>query len=243
MNGTSGGDGQSATKGIVKKPMPLTKRPTPQAIHKIEKYIRTHRLRLVDIFTRMDKNKDWLISCSECQQLFRTLQVPITDDEVEELVVALDSNNDGYLDYRELLKGRLAYKLERQQQKKKFEKKCDDISPQMTVQSPRLLSVAGSCSDTDDNVSASNSLTFDDSEMRQQRREKMNKQKQHFRDIPECTRSIRMKQHIAPSTLHKSTAHQVNHYREEELKQFQNLLLYCRTHDIVLNQSILERGE
>lgn len=241
VNGTSGGDdGKSSTKGIVKIPMQY-KRPTPQAIRKIEEYIRTHRLRLVDMFTRMDKNKDWLISCSECQQLFRTLRVPITDDEVEELVVALDCNNDGYLDYRELLKGRLAYKLERQQKKKKFEKKCDEIS--LTVQSPQLLSIPGSGSDTDDNVSTSNSVTSFDSEMRQQKREKMNKQKQHFRETPECTQSIRMKQHISPSTLHKSTAQQVNHYREDELKQFQNLLLYCRTHDIVLNQSILERGE
>ena len=241
VNGTSGGDDeQSATKGIVKKPMPLI-RPTPQVIHKIEEYIRTHRLRLVDMFTRMDKNKDWLISCSECLQLFKTLQVPITDDEVEELMVALDSNNDGYLDYRELLKGRLAYKLERQQMKRNFKKKRDKISPRMTVQSP--LSVPSSSSNTDDIMSASNSVTSSGSDTRQQKKEKMNKQNQHLRETPECTQSITMKQHIAPSTLHKSTALQVNHYRQEELKQFQNLLLYCRTHDIVLNQSILERGE
>ena len=220
--------------------MPLIKRPTAQAIHKIEEYIKTHRLRLVDMFTRMDKDKDWLISCSECQQLFRTLQVPITDDEVEELVVGLDRNNDGYLDYRELLKARLAYKLQKQQKKTKL----DEISPRIMVQSPQLLSVAGSSSATDDNVSATNSVTSSDSEIRQQKREKMkSKQKQHLRETPESTQSIRMKQHIAPSTLHESIGQQVDHYRQEELKQFQNLLLYCKTHDIILNQLVLERGE
>ena len=189
------------------------------------------------MFTRMDKNKDWLMSCNECKQLFRTLQVPITDDEVEELVVSLDRNNDGYLDYRELLKGRLAYKVERQQEKRKV----DEISP--LVQPPQFLSVSGSGSNTDD-ANTTNSVTSADD---QQKGEKMkSKQKQHLMEAmrsPELTRSIRTKQHIAPSTLHESIAQQVDHYRQEELKQFQNLLLYCRIHGIVLNQSLLERGE
>ena len=234
-------DEQGVIKGVVKKPMHLIKRPTPQAIYNIEEYIRKHRLRLVDMFTRMDKNKDWLISCSECKQLFRELKVPISDDEVEQFIVALDRNNDGYLDYRELLKGRLAYKLERQQKKKKI----DEFSPKMTVQSPQFLSAPGSSSGSNvDDMSATDSVTSTDSDIRQQKKEKTkSKQKQHPKKSPQSSQSIRMRQHIAPSTLHGSTAQRVDHYRQEELKQFQNLLHYCRSHGIVLNQSLLERGE
>lgn len=224
---------------MAKNPTPLIKLPTPQAINKIEEYIAKHRLRLVDMFTRMDKNKDWLISCSECRQIFRELQLPISDAEVDELIAALDRNNDGHLDYRELLKGRLAYKMGRQQRKQKV-----GISSQMiTVQSPQFLSVPDNSNNSNDKNDAA---TCDSEGIKQQKRKKMRiKQKQHLRETkasPEFTQSTRIKQHVAPSTLHEPAAQRVDHYRQEELKQFQNLLLYCRTRGIVLNQSLLERG-
>lgn len=205
--------------------MSVIKHSTPQAICKIEEYIAKRRLRLVDMFTRVDKNKDWLISCSECREVFRKLKVPITDAEIDELISALDKNNDGNLDYRELLKGRLAYKLERRQKKKK-----------PTAQSPQPTSVPG----TDGTLDDTGSTTSADSE---QKREKTKQKEQQLKSSSESTHSARMKQHIAPSTLSEPTALWIEHYRQEELKQFENLLLYCRTHDIVLNQSLLERGE
>lgn len=223
---------------MVKKPthplLSLIKPPTLQAFSKIEEYIAKHRLRLVDMFARVDKNKDWLISWDELRQVFRKLEIPISDAEVDELIAALDRNNDGNLDYRELLKGRLAYKLERRRKKKKPVQQ----SPQMAVQSTSVPD--NSMDDTDSTASA-------DSEIKQQKRDKVkSKQKQQLREAKkssDSTQSIRMKQHITPSTLSEPTAQRVEHYRQEELKQFENLLLYCRTHGIVLNQSLLERGE
>lgn len=236
-------DEQSFTKNsAVKKPIPLINCPTPQAIFKIEEYLGKHRLRLVDMFARVDRNKDWLISRSECRRVFKKLNVPITDTEIEELISALDSNNDGYLDYRELLKGRLAYKLERRQKKNKVND--DAKEPRVTVRSPQLLSVLDSSSDKDDTTNSTASV--DSGETRQRKKEKMkSRQRQHLREAkrPESTRSTRMKQHIAPSTLHEPTAQLVDHYRQEELKQFQNLLVYCKAHGIVLNQPLLERGK
>lgn len=241
---------QSYAKSTVKKAMLSIKHPTPQAIGKMEEYITQHRLRLVDMFTRMDKNKDWLISCSDCRQVFRKLQVPITDGEVDELISALDRNNDGHLDYRELLKGRLTYRLEKRQKKKNAEDESTvEFSPHKTVQSPQYFSVPDTCTDSnmDDGMCSTGSTPSDSEDVRQQKRGKMrSKQKNHIGETKrslESTQSIRMKQHIATSTLPKPTAQRVDHYRQEELKQFQNLLLYCRTHGIVLNQSLLERGE
>ena len=225
-------DGQSSRKGTGRKKSKfITKCPTPQAIFKIEEYIAKHRLRLIDMFARADKNKDWLISCSECRQVFKELQVPITDSEIDELMAALDINNDGSLDYRELLKGRLAYRLEKRQ-KKRTPVKC---SPQVTIQSPQLVSMPDenvSVGDTDSTVSAN-------SEIEQKREKRKSIQKKSSESI----QSTRIKQHVAPSTLNEPTAQRVEHYRQEELKQFESLLLYCRTHGIVLNQSLLERGE
>jgi len=200
----------------------------------------------------MDKNKDWLISCNDCRQVFRKLRVPITDGEVDELICALDRNDDGHLDYRELLKGRLAYKMERRQKKKKdstveFSPRKTVLSPRKTVLSPQYLSVPDTDSNADDGMCSTDSITSDSEDVRQQKREKMrNKQKQHLRETkksPESTQSIRIKQHVAASTLPEPAAQRVDHYRQEELKQFQNLLLYCKTHGAVLNQSLLERGE
>ena len=232
-----------AVKSIVKKPTPVIKLPPSQAIHKIEEYIKNHRLRLVDMFTRMDKNKDWLISCSECKQLFKKLKIPTTDAEVEEFIAALDRNNDGYLDYRELIKARSTYKTERQRKKKVVV----EVLPQVIPQFPQMPSVQGSSSGDIDKCAAE-SVTTANNETTQSKRDKLkSKQKQQLREAKKSpqnsTQSIRMKQHIAPSTLHEPIAQQVDHYRQEELKQFQNLLLYCKTHGIVLNQSLLERGE
>ena len=215
--------------------------PPPQVIHKIEEYIRHHRLRLVDVFTRTDKNKDWAISCSECQQLFKKLKIPFTDAEVEDFVAALDSNNDGNLDYRELLKGRLTYKMERQRKKKVVV----EATPRVIQQPHQLPSVQDNSSDSD--KCGTERVAPPSSETTQLKKDKMkNKQKQQLRETkksPDSTQSIRMKQHIAPSTLHESIAQKVDRYRQEELKQFQNLLVYCKTHNIILNQSLLERGE
>ena len=229
-------DGLSSRKSTGKrKPILLTKCPTPQAIFKMEEYIARHRLRLIDMFARADKNKDWLISCSECRQVFKELQVPITDSEIDELMGALDINNDGSLDYRELLKGRLAYRLEKRQ-RKKTPGKC---SPRVTIQPPQLASMLDeniSIADTDSTASA-------DSEIGQQRRDRTKSIQKKRIKSPESMQSTRIKQHVAPSTLNEPTAQRVENYRQEELKQFENLLLYCRTHGIVLNQSLLERGE
>lgn len=241
-------DGENEEKSFTKDTnnklmVPLIKHPTPQALGKIEEYIAKHRLRLVDMFTRMDKNKDWLISCSECQQMLKKLKVPVTDDEIDELVSALDKNNDGYLDYRELLKGRLAYK---QGKKKHIDKKDGKLSPQMAIQSPQYLSIPDDNSYDSIRMCGTDSTDSDSEYVKQPKRERMKSKQQHFREnkrSPESTQSTRMKQHIAASTLQEPTSHWVDRYRNEELKQFQNLILHCRNHGIVLNQSLLERGE
>jgi len=213
---------------------------------KLEDYVRKHRLRLVDMFTRMDKDKDWLISCKDCQQVLKNLHVPVSDEEISELMSALDSNDDGYLDYRELLSGTLLYKLEKRQRKKVTiagdATPQDDAMPQVIVQLPEFLSIPETSSGTERYSSDS-----DDEGTKQQKKDKMkSKQKQHLKTVkksPETMQTLRMKQHTAPSTLSSTTGHRTDHYRKEELKQFQNLLVYCRTRGIVLNQSLLERGE
>ena len=231
------------TKASTKKTVPSIKRPTPQAIAKLEEYVRKHRLRLVDMFTRMDKDKDWLITCKDCQQVFKKLHVPVSDEEISELMSALDTNDDGHLDYRELLSGRLSYKLEKRKRKKGTQEDTGLTTPQVTVQSPEFLSVPETSSGTERYSSDSD----DEDNTKQKKKEKMkSKQKQFLRTVkksPETAQTFRMKQHVAPSTLSSTTGQRTDHYRQEELKHFQNLLLYCRSRGVVLNQSLLERGE
>lgn len=44
---------------------PVVQRPTPLGIRIIERYLREKRMRLIDLFARVDKNKNWVISRDE----------------------------------------------------------------------------------------------------------------------------------------------------------------------------------
>jgi len=47
---------------ILPSESPIIRRPSPIAIRIIEKFLRQKKLRLVDLFTVVDKDKNWLIT-------------------------------------------------------------------------------------------------------------------------------------------------------------------------------------
>ena len=48
--------------GILPSESPIIRRPSPVAIRIIEKFLRQQKIRLIDLFAIVDKDKNWLIT-------------------------------------------------------------------------------------------------------------------------------------------------------------------------------------
>lgn len=90
-------------------------------------------MRLVDLFARFDKNKDWRVSEAEFRRVFRLVKIPVTDQQLENLILALDKDDNGMLDYKELVRGRKSFHALMREQKK--EKKTQEAltSPESLI--------------------------------------------------------------------------------------------------------------
>lgn len=55
-------------EAVLPDKLPTVRRPSPQAIQIIEKYLQDNKLRLIDLFASFDKNKAWSITRAQ----FRT---------------------------------------------------------------------------------------------------------------------------------------------------------------------------
>ena len=92
--------------------LPLLQQPIPVALSIIAEYCYEHRLRLLDLYTEIDKNKDWLISRDEVRKIVQDNKIPLTKAQLEALIIALDVDNNDQLDYKELAQGVEAYRVD-----------------------------------------------------------------------------------------------------------------------------------
>ena len=89
----------------------------------IDNFLKQNCLRLVDLFSQFDKNKDWHVSEAEFRYAIQLAKMPITEQQLENLILALDRNEDGMLDYKELVRGRKSLQAVVREQKKGKEEK------------------------------------------------------------------------------------------------------------------------
>ena len=80
-------------------------RPLPIALALIADYLADHRLRLIDLFSDVDKNKDWRMTRDELKIAFQRINIPLSEGQLEHLIFALDADNDAELSYREVARG------------------------------------------------------------------------------------------------------------------------------------------
>eukprot|EP00038_Savillea_parva_P016786 m.18076 g.18076 ORF g.18076 m.18076 type:complete len:534 (+) comp3563_c0_seq1:155-1756(+) len=73
------------------------------------KFLQTNRLRVVDLFNAMDRDKDTLLSYDEIFKGLQDLQIPLADTSVTDLCRQLDLNNDGFVTYKELKRCEQSY--------------------------------------------------------------------------------------------------------------------------------------
>ncbi|XP_070559008.1 EF-hand calcium-binding domain-containing protein 12-like isoform X2 [Ptychodera flava] len=107
---------RSPTPVRVDSPVILT--PPPEALAIIVKHLNNKRMRLIDLFTRADKDKNWMITKEEFQNCIKDAKIPLADDLLEELVHSLDHDMNDQLDYRELARGIKEYQREERRYRK-----------------------------------------------------------------------------------------------------------------------------
>lgn len=66
-------------------------------------------MRLVDLFAQADKDKNWIVSRDEFRHIVKSSRIPLSETDLEDLIMALDKDENDALDYRELSTGRQAY--------------------------------------------------------------------------------------------------------------------------------------
>lgn len=89
--------------------VPTIRQPSPAALAIIQQYLERKRLRLLDLFAQADKDKNWVVSRQEFRNIIRSWRIPLTEVDLEDLIMALDRDNSDALDYRELAVGRQSY--------------------------------------------------------------------------------------------------------------------------------------
>lgn len=66
-------------------------------------------MRLVDLFAQADKDKNWIVSRDEFRNIIKSSKIPLSETDLEDLIMALDKDENDALDYMELALGRQAY--------------------------------------------------------------------------------------------------------------------------------------
>lgn len=72
-------------------------------------YVNDNRLRWLDLFNRLDSDKNFSISFDEFREGMKANGIPISDKDINTLMERLDQDNDGCIDFGELLEGQKKY--------------------------------------------------------------------------------------------------------------------------------------
>ncbi|XP_046841002.1 leucine-rich repeat-containing protein 74B-like isoform X2 [Xenia sp. Carnegie-2017] len=89
-------------------------RPTPMKI--LKNYIENNQMRLYDFFSMMDKDKSMSLTIDEFVNGLQETGIQMNDKELLALVQSLDKNNDGEINYSELVLGSVEQKKEDRKQ-------------------------------------------------------------------------------------------------------------------------------
>ncbi|XP_021351725.1 leucine-rich repeat-containing protein 74A-like isoform X1 [Mizuhopecten yessoensis] len=91
-------------------------------------YVNDNRLRWMDLFNRLDTDKNFSISFEEFRNGMKANSIPISDKDVGILMERLDEDHDGTIDFGELLEGQKKYL-------KRFEKVMG-VTPTLSTSTP-----------------------------------------------------------------------------------------------------------
>ncbi|KAM3915717.1 EF-hand calcium-binding domain-containing protein 12 [Leptodactylus fuscus] len=85
---------------------PSIQQPSHEALAILDNYLHQRRLRLVDIYNQTNKRKKKEISSKDLKSVRKETNIPISDVQFDDLVVALGSKHPNHINYKELSVGR-----------------------------------------------------------------------------------------------------------------------------------------
>ncbi|XP_069136436.1 leucine-rich repeat-containing protein 74B-like isoform X4 [Argopecten irradians] len=95
---------------------------------KLANYIQKNNLRLVDFFNKFDKDGSMSVTYEEFQQGIEETGIKLSSDEVSQLLLELDSDGDGEINYSELVIGHTG-----------FQEQQESINNILTATQPRPM--------------------------------------------------------------------------------------------------------
>ena len=64
-------------------------------------YVKSKNLRLLDLFNQFDKDKSQSVSREELKRGFKSIDVPLSDKQLDNFLREMDIDGDGEIDYSE----------------------------------------------------------------------------------------------------------------------------------------------
>ncbi|CAF1155872.1 unnamed protein product [Didymodactylos carnosus] len=92
--------------------LPKIRLPPPMGMERIEEFLETNRWRLVDLFRKMDRDKDWNILKQDFMHMAEQQQLFISEENAEELMCVFCKDAKVPMNYKKFARGRLQYKRE-----------------------------------------------------------------------------------------------------------------------------------
>lgn len=74
---------------------------TEYFVRTLKDYVKSKNLRLLDLFNQFDKDKSMSVSRDELKQGFKSINLPLSDKQLDGFIRALDIDGDGEIDYNE----------------------------------------------------------------------------------------------------------------------------------------------
>ncbi|KAM8930823.1 EF-hand calcium-binding domain-containing protein 12 [Pelodytes ibericus] len=88
---------------------PRIQQPSPEALAILDRYLHQRRMRLVDLYNQTDKNKMKTIYSKDLKAVRKEAQLPLSNLQVENLIVSLSSKSPNCIEYKELSRGRYVW--------------------------------------------------------------------------------------------------------------------------------------
>jgi len=219
------------------------------AIEVIDDFLYENKLRLIDLFVAADRDKDWMLSRKEFRHVVKKAKIPISSKLLDELIIALDVDNNNQLDYSELAKGMDRYRAMKRTKKSSLLKSRRSTAEEQHIsnfeQFRRHYDPFNDSTDHPAIVLPDISLPGG-RERRSSRKRSWVKRSAVRKDADNKSDSTTeedkaVTDHITPTTRSGETAEQVDEFRQLKLKEFNEICALCQSNNIVLDKALLER--
>nr|XP_015203539.1 PREDICTED: EF-hand calcium-binding domain-containing protein 12 isoform X1 [Lepisosteus oculatus] len=248
-------------------PPPVIRRPSPQAVSALQRYLHAHRLRLTELFLRLDRRRTGRVSRGDFRTVFEQEGIPVDEAQLDDLLVALSSGDVDTVSYRELVGGRRAWSLQTRQARKSrpAQGRAADTEPRLSgglelgsgpepgqqgAPSARVsrgspfLQVPLPC------LRERRPLTLEDEEeLGRLHRQRRRTAKLGSSDVEALARAWVVKTgraavdaHALPSTAGGQSGEAVDRYRRACLRELMDTLQLCQERGLALSEATLERA-